>query len=310
MTAVLDTAATSSDVWTIGASRLLAGLDRHRVLHAPTHLAIHGPLPGTDLAKLLELLDSVGLAGRGGAGFPLAAKLRAMRAGRPHVVVNGSESEPASRKDRTLLQRTPHLVLDGALAIASALDARRVTVAVHDADAATAVRRAIAERPDARSVHVAGASGRFVAGEARALVRGLRGGPALPPGRREHLTDGGILVANVETYAQAAVLLRLGGRGFAATGTRSEPGTVLLTVGGAVARPGVVELPLGTPLGIVLQAAGAADVRAVVTGGYHGSWLAPRADLALSRAGARRQAARWEPVCCSPSTVRRARSAS
>jgi NADH:ubiquinone oxidoreductase subunit F (NADH-binding) len=156
---------------------------------------------------------------------------------------------------------------------------------VHDADAADAVRRAIGERPDARGVRVERTSGRFVAGEARALVRALGGGPALPPGRREHLTDRSILVANAETYAQTAVLLRVGARGFADTGTRAEPGTVLLTIGGAVARPGVVEIPIGTPLGIVLHAAGAGDVGAVVTGGYHGTWLAPSPDVPLSRTG-------------------------
>ena len=284
MTTALD-APVRAGAWTIGPPRLLAGLDRHDVLDARTHLAVHGALPGTDAARLVALLESVGLAGRGGAGFPLAAKLRAMRAGRAHVVVNGSESEPASRKDRTLLQRSPHLVLDGALAVASALDAHEVTVAVHDADAAAAVRHAIAERPNARRIRVETTSGRFVAGEARALARSLRGGSALPPGRREHLTDRGILVANVETYAQTAVLLRLGARGFADTGTRTEPGTLLMSVGGAAARPGVLELPFGTPLGIALRAAGADNVDALVIGGYHGTWARLHADVPISRAG-------------------------
>lgn len=284
MTAVL-AAPTATGTWTIGPGRVLAGLDRHDVLDARTHLAVHGRLPGADAERLVRLLDSVGLAGRGGAGFPLAAKLRALRTARPHVVVNGSESEPASCKDRVLLSRSPHLVLDGALAIASAFAARDVTVAVHDAAAATAMDRAVAERPDARGVNVVRTAGRFVAGEARALVRGLRGGPALPPGRREHLAAAGVLVANAETYAQTAVLVRLGARDFAATGTRAEPGTVLLTVGGAVERPGVVEVPLGTPLGVVLRAAGAHDVRAVVSGGYHGTWTEPRPEVPVSRAG-------------------------
>ena len=286
MTAALDTRPTSSatPTWTIGSARLLAGLDRHQSLDARTHLAIHGALPATDLPKLLGLLEGAGLTGRGGAGFPLAAKLRALRGSRPRVVVNGSESEPASLKDRTLLRRTPHLVLDGALAVASALGARRVTVAVHDPAAAAALRAAAA-RPDGRRVHVEITGGGFVGGEARALIRGLDGGPALPPGRHEHLTSQGVLVANAETFAQTAVLLRLGSRRFADTGTRAEPGTTLLTIGGAAERPGVVEVPLGTPLGIVLLAARADDPRFVITGGYHGTWLAPQADVPVSRAG-------------------------
>ena len=279
------TASTAADIWTIGAPRLLAGLDSHGVLDHAGHLAVHGPLPDVDLTRLLSLLEGARLAGRGGAGFPLAEKLRALHGSSPTVVVNGSESEPASQKDRTLLRRSPHLVLDGALALAAALGTRRVTVAVHDHLAASAVRAALAQRPDGRRVRVELMGGGFVAGEARALVRALNGGPALPPGRHVHLTDQGVLVANVETFAQAAVLLRLGVRRYGESGTRAEPGTTLLTVGGAVGRPGVVEVPLGTPLGIVLTAAEARDTRAVVTGGYHGSWLAPIGDVGLSRAG-------------------------
>jgi NADH:ubiquinone oxidoreductase subunit F (NADH-binding) len=200
-------------------------------------------------------------------------------------VVNGCESEPASRKDRTLLRRSPHLVLDGALAVASAVRATQVIVAVSDGAVEASVRRAVHERLDARGVHVEAVPATFVSGEARTLVRTLTGGPTLPPGRREPPTQHGRLVSNVETFAQVGVLLRLGARRFADTGTRSEPGTTLLTVGGAVGRPGVVELPLGTPLGILLRAARADDPRYVVAGGYHGSWLFPDDAVAVSRAG-------------------------
>jgi NADH:ubiquinone oxidoreductase subunit F (NADH-binding) len=271
--------------WTIGAPRLFAGLQSTQRLDLAGHLAAQGPLPGNDLERILAHLDASGLAGRGGAGFPLATKLRALAGGKHHVVVNGTESEPASRKDRTLLIRTPHLVLDGALAVAAAVGARHLTVAVHDQQAATAVRAALAERSDARGARVAVVAGGFVAGEARAVVRALRGGPAVPPGRRTPPTEEGWLVSNVETFAQLAVLLRLGPQGFAQTGTPDEPGTTLLTVGGAVERPGVIEVPVGTPLGIVLSAARAADPQAVIVGGYHGGWLAPSGQVRLSRAG-------------------------
>lgn len=285
MTAVLPRLHGDTDTWTIGAPRLLAGLATAPVLDHRAHVTVHGQLPPTGLEHLLALLDAARLTGRGGAGFPLAAKLRGLVGRRPTVVVNGSESEPASFKDRVLLRRTPHLVLDGAIAVGDSVGARRVVVAVHDPQAAAAVRAAVAQRRDAGRVRVEIIDGGFVAGEARALVRALAGGPALPPGRHQHLTEQGVLVANAETFAQTAVLLRLGARRFAETGTTNEPGTALLTIGGAVDRPGVVEVPLGTPLGIVLQAAGAVDPHAIVAGGYHGSWLAPRADVLVSRAG-------------------------
>ncbi|MBN9618641.1 MAG: oxidoreductase, partial [Actinobacteria bacterium] len=181
--------------------------------------------------------------------------------------------------------RAPHLVLDGALVTARAVGARRVTVAVHDPDTAAAVRQAAAERADAATVRVTVIAGGFVSGEARAVVRALAGGPAVPSGRRTPPTAAGTLVSNVETFAQVAVLLRLGPQRFAETGTYAEPGTTLLTVGGAVGRPGVVEIPIGTPLGIVLAAAHAAAPQAVVTGGYHGSWVAPIPAIRLSHEG-------------------------
>ncbi|WP_375489717.1 NADH-ubiquinone oxidoreductase-F iron-sulfur binding region domain-containing protein [uncultured Jatrophihabitans sp.] len=295
MTAMLPTAnstATASPTepvtWAISAPRLLAGLDHATTLTLAQHLAVHGPMLGNDVDRLLAHLDGVGgIAGRGGAGFPFAAKIRALAPGRRRLVVNGTESEPASSKDRVLLRRTPHLVLDGALATGAAIGAHSVTVAVHDERTAAVVRNALAERSDARRVRVQVIGGGFVAGEARAVARATAGGPALPPGRRDHLTDRGVLLANVETFAQLTVLLRIGPHRFGATGTADEPGTTLLSVGGAVARHGVVEVPLGTPLDILLAATHpTARPQAVVLGGYHGSWLAPIGGIRLSRAGA------------------------
>jgi len=287
MSAATDVRPVSSaaDTWTIGAPRLLAGLDALPSLNLAAHTAIHGAPPAMDRDRLLTLLDASRLSGRGGAGFPLASKLRALHGTHLRVIVNGSESEPASFKDRTLLRRTPHLVLDGAVAVAAALQAREVVVAVHDAAAHESVRRAISERPGRGSIRLVRRDGRFVGGEARALVRGIDGGPTVPPGRREHPGLTGNLVSNAETFAQAAILLRRGARGFAETGTHDEPGTVLLTIGGGVARPGVVEAPIGTPLGILLTAAQAAPATAVVAGGYHGSWIHPFPDIRVSRAG-------------------------
>jgi NADH:ubiquinone oxidoreductase subunit F (NADH-binding) len=278
MTATLT--APDAVTWTIGPPRLLAGLDRYAALDYANHLATHGPLPAADRPRLTALLEAIALRGRGGAGFPLARKIQATPEG-AEVIVNGSESEPASFKDRTLLRRSPHLVLDGALAVATAVRARRVVVAVHDPASAAAVRHAIAER-QAR-VHVEQTHGGFVAGEARALRRALAGGPPLPPGRRAHLAPHGTLLSNVETFAQLAVALRLGPHRFRDTGSHAEPGTTLLTLSGALARPGVVEIPIGIPLDILLTIAAAPPPQAVIIGGYHGSWHPPAAHTPLTR---------------------------
>src|SRR3978361_549633 len=86
--------------WSIGAPRLLAGLQHADRLDLRTHLATHGPLPGSDLVLILAHLDAGPIAGRGGAGFALAAKLRSLATGHREGGVNAPESEPASRKDR------------------------------------------------------------------------------------------------------------------------------------------------------------------------------------------------------------------
>ncbi len=90
-------------------------------LDLPIHLKVHGPLEPIAGERLAALAEEISLRGRGGAGFPFARKLRAVaeaairRGVRPVVVVNGSEGEPACRKDTVLLNRAPHLILDGAL---------------------------------------------------------------------------------------------------------------------------------------------------------------------------------------------------
>ncbi|MFI5729248.1 NADH-ubiquinone oxidoreductase-F iron-sulfur binding region domain-containing protein [Kribbella sp. NPDC051587] len=273
----------------IGDARLLAGLDHGR-LDRQGHLWAHGAQPELTRAAYLELCEAVGLKGRGGAAFPVARKLASLPArGIEAVVVNGSESEPVSRKDRLLLTLSPHLVLDGATGLAHALGAPHVLIAVHDAEAALSIREAILERDDRLAIEVTETPGRFVAGEARAVLSVLEGGPAVPPGRKVLPTRQGYhrrptFLSNVETFAQLAVLARLGARRFSATGLISEPGTQLLTVDGAVRRPGVIETPTGVPLETVLQYAGA-DAGPVLLGGYHGRWVPRPTGVTLQGVG-------------------------
>jgi hypothetical protein len=112
--------------------RLLAGTRPDRALSLAEHLAVHGPLrpPGPEL---VDSVDASGLTGRGGGAFPLARKMRTAAAGRrrPVVVVNAAESEPASEKDAWLAARTPHLVIDGAVAAATSIGAREIVLWVH-----------------------------------------------------------------------------------------------------------------------------------------------------------------------------------
>jgi NADH:ubiquinone oxidoreductase subunit F (NADH-binding) len=288
-----------------GLPRLLAGVRADgRPVTLEAHLRRYGPLPETrgrqSRSAFLGAVAASGLQGRGGAGFPTARKLEAVDAqrGTPVVVVNGVEGEPPSGKDKVLLAYLPHLVLDGAALAASALGAREAIVAV-GRTAHAAVTDAVAERRRAHVAHgvtlrVVHAPERFVAGEETAVVSFLNGGPAKPtftPPRPYERGVGGAptLVQNPETLAHLALIARFGPSWFRAVGTRDEPGSVLVTLSGAVRRPGVLEVAIGTPLHeLVAQAGGAtAELSAFLIGGYFGSWL-PAADALaapLSNAG-------------------------
>jgi NADH:ubiquinone oxidoreductase subunit F (NADH-binding)/ferredoxin len=281
----------------IGQPRLTAGLDRHEHLTLAAHRAIHGRPARLQIGALTALTDSVDLRGRGGAGFPFARKLRAVaaRANRRRaavVLVNATEGEPASTKDKALLIRAPHLVLDGAMLAAAALEATEVVVGLTDPRAQASMNAAIAEAGLDRYTRVVVLPERFITGESGALVRGVNGEPAIPPGRRTMTSKSGVggmptLLANAETFAQLAALAKLGPRRYAAVGAADEPGTVLLTVTGAGGVPVVVETPTGVPLSTVLELCGATVGGGVLVGGFHGRWLTAAAGSAVlvSRAG-------------------------
>lgn len=256
--------------------------------------------------ELIEAVAASGLTGRGGGGFPTAIKLRAVADSRVRTVVvaNGVEGEPPSAKDRFLVAQNPHLVLDGAVAAAAAVGARDVVIAL--AEGAEHARTRMAAAIEARRstaparFQLVTAPDRFVAGEESALVQLLNGGPAkptfVPPRPFERGVDGRpTLVQNVETLANIGLIARFGSAWFRELGTAAEPGTVLVTVSGAVRDPGVYEVELGTPLRQIIQLCGDAPspVAAVLVGGYFGSWLGARElDSPLSEAGLRPAGAR------------------
>ena len=233
-------------------------------------------------------MERAGLTGRGGAHFPTARKLAAVAAGPdPVVIANGTEGEPASAKDKILLARSPHLVLDGAALAAGLVGAREAYLVVHHS-VRDIVDEAVAERRRAGHgqvrFRVVTAADRFVAGEASAVVHWIeRGVPAplpKPPRLAEHGLDGRpTLVQNVETLAHLALIGRHGAGWFRALGTEAEPGTMLVTILGAVREPCVGEIAVGTPLQEVLGLAGGASgpVQAVLLGGYSGQWAGPDA---------------------------------
>jgi NADH:ubiquinone oxidoreductase subunit F (NADH-binding) len=258
------------------------------------HRARYGglPVPGRDegwRGRLIAEVGRSGLTGRGGAGFPTARKLRAVAAGRdaPMVIANGTEGEPASAKDKVLLAREPHLVLDGAVLAAHLVGARQALVVVHEA-VREIVDRAAAERGQANRdgirLKVMTGADRFVGGEASALVNWVGNGIPLPTATPPRVFERGLdghptLVQNVETLAHLALIGRYGAQWFRSLGTAAEPGSMLVTLIGGVCRPGVYEIGIGQPVGEVLELAGgpAVPLGALLIGGYFGTWAGPEA---------------------------------
>jgi len=257
-----------------------AGLAEHRRRYGPMPLSGRPGRPG----RLIEKVAAAGLRGRGGAGFPTARKLAAVAAGRgrPVVLANGCEGEPASAKDAALLELAPHLVLDGAVLAAHALNATEVIVCVHEgAAAARTLPRVITGRRDPVPVRLVEVTARYVASEESAPVHFLNTGDPRPTTTPPRPSDRGVnrrptLVDNVETLADLALIARFGAPWFRSAGTAQLPGTLLVTVGGTVAHPGVYEVEGGSTVGAVLGCAGgpSGPVQAVLVGGYAGSWLA------------------------------------
>jgi NADH:ubiquinone oxidoreductase subunit F (NADH-binding) len=262
------------------------------------HLARHGPAPscGRDQARREDLIDAVsvaGLTGRGGAGFPTARKLAAVASGRrrPLVIANGTEGEPASAKDKVLLARAPHLVLDGAVLAAELVGADRAVIVVHHAvretvDAAAAERRR--RGMDSVGIQVMTAADQFVAGEASAVVRWVEHAVAKPTRTPPRVSERGLegrptLVQNVETLAHLALIARHGPSWFRSIGTPDEPGSMLVTLLGALRLPGVYEIEIGTSVSEVLDMAGgtSAPPAALLVGGYFGTWVKWDAAVAL-----------------------------
>jgi len=269
--------------------RLLDGAWSEWSAHLDAHLDRHGPPPvHVRRDALIDTVERSGLTGRGGAGFPTARKLRTVAdsgRGATVVVANGMEGEPASSKDRLLLTRVPHLVLDGISLAAHAVGADRAVLCVHrgDPDFADWLRGCVEDRAaagiDPVRIEVAELPRRYVASEQSSLVRFLDGGPAVPTfGPRPHERGVGgrpTLVNNVETLAHLAQIARRGDHWFRAVGAAHAPGSMLTTISGAVNRPGVYEVPMGLSVGEALLLAGgpAERPKAVLCGGYFGAWL-------------------------------------
>lgn len=281
-----------------GTNRLFAAGERASYHQ---HVATFGSLDHNTAGNgLVAQLERSGLAGRGGAGFSVGRKFAAMGHGRfsrvwrssAVVIANGAEGEPRSLKDERLLRDAPHLVIDGLLAAAAAVQASKLYI-YSTAASQESVRRALRERRDAHAVMVVEAPDTFISGEASAVINSIENGVPLPTDRTQRLTTVGLkqrptLIHNVETLAHVALIARYGADWFRSVGTDRDPGTRLVTISGAVQRELVLEVPGDTRINDIIRACGGdtENVRAVLVGGYHGAWVtAAKLDANLSAPG-------------------------
>ena len=254
----------------------------------PSFLARCGAPPTPGPGEALDALRLSGLQGRGGGGFPLWRKVQAAldAPGRPMLVVNCNESEPASRKDWTVCTLRPHLMLEGAVHLAKVIGVDEVFVHLHRGatEPAGSLRCAVHERTevmtDDPAWHLSSGPQGYVSGEASAVVRYLHEGVALPvfssiPMARRGPSGRPTVVCNAETVAHVAAIMRVGAEAWRSAGSDSCPGPQLVTLAGAVPQPGsVVEVSGNVTIGEILWDTGVNDPpAAVLVGGYAGTWI-------------------------------------
>jgi NADH-quinone oxidoreductase subunit F len=245
--------------------------------------------------EVIEIVKASGLQGRGGAGFPSGLKFSFMPrdTDRPkYLVCNADESEPGSFKDRIMLERGAHQILEGILIAAWATGSEKTFIYVRGEYAAQAaeVNRAIAEAYDGgvlgedvmgtgfrHDVMVVRGAGAYICGEETGLLESLGGKKGQPRKKPPFPAEYGAFgmpstVNNVETFSHIPHIVGRGADWFRSFGTEKSPGTTIFGVSGHVVRPGLFELPLGTRLDeIVFEHAGGVPngrkVKGVIPGG-------------------------------------------
>jgi NADH-quinone oxidoreductase subunit F len=218
-------------------------------------------------AEVLHELETSAIRGRGGAGFAMGKKVSFLPKGTmdKYLVCNADESEPGTFKDRELLQKSPHMLIEGMLIAAYAgginrayiyirgeyeLQAQRLEAALDEAKAAGYIGDRVLGSDLSLTMWVHRGAGAYICGEETALLdslEGKRGNPRLKPPfpANQGLYQGPTLINNVETLATAPHILRLGGDEYAKLGAPGSTGTKLVSVSGHVKHPGNFEIELG-----------------------------------------------------------------
>jgi NADH-quinone oxidoreductase subunit F len=251
---------------------------------------------------LQEVTDS-GLQGRGGAGFPTGKKWTFTRdsAEEPHyVVLNGGEDEPGSKKDRLLMENLPHLVIEGVILASYAVGASKAYLYINAeyknatqsiADALTEAKKAgywgerILGSDFSLEIVVTPAPPNYVAGEDTAALEVIEEKQPRPREKPPFPATAGLFgkptaVNNVETFANVPPIVARGPKWYRSHGIPESPGTMIFSLSEEFSRPGIYELPFGTPLRYLIEECGGGvkngkAIKAILPGGPSTAFLLP-----------------------------------
>lgn len=256
-------------------------------------------------AEVIARVEQAGLRGRGGAGFPTGIKWKLVPQGEDapaikYLVANADEMEPGTFKDRLLMERDPHQLIEGMIIAAYAIQAtqafiflrgeyvmaaERLNAAVAEAQAAGLLGQNIEDTGWGINIHVHTGAGRYICGDETALINSLEGRRANPRAKPPFPQIAGLfgrptVVNNAETLCNLPHIMRLGPDWYTHVSVGADAGTKMYGASGRVKTPGIWELPMGTPARQIFEehAGGMAagyQLRAFLPGGASTDFLLP-----------------------------------
>ena len=250
---------------------------------------------GMEPAKIVEELMNANLRGRGGAGFPMGRKASflAKGTGKPtYLCVNADESEPGTFKDREIMLKNPHRLIEGCLVTAHGIESKNVFIYLRGEylDVFEVMRGALeqaraAELLEDVTIVLHRGAGAYICGEESALLESLEGNRGQPRSRPPFPAVSGLygsptLINNVQTVATVPPIIQNGAEWYAAIGPESSPGTVVFSLSGNIVNPGNYELELGTPMRELIYDLGGGipdgrELKAIIPGGSSTTVMTP-----------------------------------
>jgi bidirectional [NiFe] hydrogenase diaphorase subunit len=268
---------------------------------ADGYQALHEVLSEMAPKDVVAAMVKSGLRGRGGAGFPTGIKWGTVAkspGAKKYVICNADEGDPGAFMDRSVLESDPHSVLEGMAIAAYAVGAdqgfiyvraeyplaiSRLQTAIKQAKQMGLLGAGIFESPFSFNVDLRIGAGAFVCGEETALMASVEGKRGAPRPRPPFPAESGLwgyptLINNVETFANVPAIYRRGAEWFAGIGTEKSKGTKVFALAGKIKNTGLIEVPMGTPLSVIVRDLGGGapnggQIKAVQTGGPSGGCI-------------------------------------